>query len=686
MTKNFEQQPGTVAEPSSAQFVPGANRLMMAYGVSLAVLALAISMSYVILGDLMSTQRALSQASSHINDIKLAVTDSVGVLSDLNVEKKKSQVNTRLTSLITTRAVNTKEEIASKRAALLATRGLLEPTSVWPEVRVILDEDSSVLLGQLDSYIYQMSVMIGAGSEDQDGAPHIPVEAAGARYGSLFQRLEKASDLVDQLVDAGSSRVVMMHRGLTALVILVMVLVSTLVVAPLWFKLLEEHKRLQKAHTKLFRIAYTDRETGLPNLAGLERGHAASIADGNDLYIFVVRITNLDEISNLISSHRVRAMLLLMSARLHHADIVSHQWARSGEAEFCCLLSKETVDDAGEWAESLHATLVETLAVDGIVVRPEVSMAVAGIGMPDDPGAPLLWEHQSNARLALHQFAPPACWLPHYDPDLKNSLKTRNDLINQISDGLRHAEFIPYYQIKVHAESGLPSSIEVLARWLLPDNSVVSPGVFIPAAESSGQIIELTYSIFDQVLKDIRHWCDLGYPVGRVALNVAGDVLHHEELIPRLTEMSSSLPQLCEGLEIEITENIALGDDKEKTDTLLQQIRDLGAEVAIDDFGTGYASLQSLVDLPFDVLKVDRSFVLPMTEKGDGQELVSAMIRLSGELNKRCVVEGIETEWQWKMLADLGADELQGFYFHKPGPANEVQKVLQASYGWMKAA
>ncbi len=684
MSDQSQPQFTPVSESHDDLPVPGANRLMIAYGLSLVVLALAITVSYVILGELMSTQRALTQTRSHINDIKLAVTDSVGVLSDLKVEKKKTRVNTRLADLISKRAIASKEEISSKQTALFSTQDILQGTAVWPEVSAIVDQENSALNDQLNSYLRQMSILIGSTSADNSNTPNIPVEAAGARYGSLFQGLEDGARIVGDLVEKSSSRVELVHRGLTALVIIVMVLVSTLVVAPLWFKLLAEHKRLKLAHSKLFKIAYTDRETGLPNLAGLERSQAALITEHNHLHLFVIRITNLDEISNLISSHRVSALLVLMSARLQQMETTSQQWARSGEAEFCCLLAQEIVSDASQWAETLHAGLVETLAVDGIVVRPEVSMAVAVIGQQSEHGS--LWEHQSNARLALQHFAPPACWLPHYEPDLKNTLKVHNDLVNQISTGLRQAEFTPYYQIKVSADSGAPSSIEVLARWLLQDNTVVSPGVFIPAAESSGQIIELTYSIFDQVLADIQHWCALGYPVGRVALNVAGDVLHDEQLIPRLTHLIQNLPELCEGLEIEITENIALSDDKENTDFLLQQIRNLGAHVAIDDFGTGYASLQTLVDLPFDVLKVDRSFVLPMTESGEGLELVSAMIRLSGELNKRCVVEGVETRWQWKMLAELGADELQGFYFHKPGPASDVVKVLDSSFGNSMAA
>lgn len=132
---------------------------------------------------------------------------------------------------------------------------------------------------------------------------------------------------------------------------------------------------------------------------------------------------------------------------------------------------------------------------------------------------------------------------------------------------------------------------------------------------------------------------------------------------------------------MEITENIAIDDNLEKTEKMLNFIRALGIHVAIDDFGTGYASLQTLIDMPVDVLKIDRSFVLPMTENGSGSEVVSAMISLSNKLNKRCVVEGIETEWQWHKLAELGADELQGFYFHRPANAVETATALHEAFG-----
>jgi len=196
----------------------------------------------------------------------------------------------------------------------------------------------------------------------------------------------------------------------------------------------------------------------------------------------------------------------------------------------------------------------------------------------------------------------------------------------------------------------------------------------------------MTFSIFDQVLADIQEWCAQGIPVGRVAINVARDVLLHPELLRRLQQMLDKLPDLCEGLEIEVTENIAIGENTERTFAILSGIRDMGIHVAIDDFGTGYASLQTLIDLPFDVLKIDRAFVIPMTETGVGNEVVTAMISLCNTMGKTCVIEGVETDWQWRLLAEMGADVLQGFYFHKPANAATTHATLCNDNDWLSAA
>ena len=692
LANDCQPRPNSVDDSIDQQLVPSANRLVLAYGLSLLILVSAIATSYLILDKRISAQRTLIKATSYVQAIKLGVIESVSVLHDFKEENARENSNSRLKKLILKRANDSLQEISVRQIELLGTRDGLEKTKAWNEIKWIVDEEEGSLNDKLSNYRSHISALT-AESESNDSSaaalPQVPLEAAGARYGTLFQGYQKASDQLKILVDESTYQVEMVHKVLTVLIILVLALVTILVVAPLWLKLLAEHKRLNSAHSKLFSIAYTDRETRLPNLAGLERNQLTEESGKNNRYLFVVRITNLDEITNLISSYHVKDMLLIFSDRLANIETNStldtNYWSRSGESEFSCLLQKHDLNNATQWAPDFHTSLNRDLIVDGVVVRPEVTMAVAGLGSTNEYSSGSIWEHQANARLALASFAPPSCWLPEFEPEMKNSLRQRNDLINEIEYGLANRQFVPYYQLKVDANTGNPCSMEVLARWELPDKTVLSPVAFIEAAENSGQIVELTYSIFDQVLADIQHWCCQGLPVGRVAINVAAEVLYHEELITRLSKMQSELPDLCKGLEIEITENIALGENIKNIESILIQIRSLGIEIAIDDFGTGYASLQTLVDLPFDVLKVDRCFLLPMCESGSGQEVVAAMIRLSKELNKRCVVEGVETEWQWKILAALGANELQGFYFSKPSPASTTEQILASNYGWKLA-
>ena len=684
MTKDhsFELLNGYDAD---TKLVSRINRLVIAYGVSLLTLAIAIAFSYVILNKVLSTQRTLTEINSHVNEILLSVTDSVGVLSDYRVDLKKQESDSRLGQLITKRAQASTAELAQKQAQLLETQDAISKTSAWSELQWIISDDDSSPNSMLTSYIRQMKLLT-AESTDQSHQPQIPVEAAGSRTGSLYLGLKEASNQLQEAIVKNADRVKSIHKAQTASVFGVMILVSLLVVAPLWLKLKSEHRRLNEAHKHLYKMAYTDRETGLLNLDGLERNLEKLIPPGNgedDYYLLLVRITNLDEIHNLLESHNTDELILLLTDRVKTCS--EFQWCRSGEAEYTSLIPLEKVDDSISWPHEIIEKLSDKLRVAGLVVTPRISMAVSRISKSETKNSGVLWLHQSNARLASATFDRKSCCLPQYHPQLKNALADHNSLINQISEGITQQQFVPFYQVKVDAYTGQPNSIEVLARWRQNENTLVSPYGFIEAAESSGLIVGLTYSLFDQVLDDIQGWCSQGLSVGRVAINLAADVLHNDELLERLTDMAGKVPSLCAGLEVEITENIALDENIEQTIAKLKHIRSLGIHVAIDDFGTGYASLQTLIDIPFDVLKIDRSFVLPMTETGGGTEVISAMISLSNKLEKVCVVEGVETAWQWHRLTELGADELQGFYFHKPCDADAIPQALYKRDGFRLA-
>lgn len=650
--------------------------ISLGYVLSLVLLSVAIFTSYSIVQNIIGSKRVLHRTESLVNNIQISIHDSVSVMGDFWTESRKPQPDVRTLQLVKRRAMASMQTLSGQLNALQNMRPALRSTSSWEEIQWVVDDSEGSVNHKLAGYLAKSNFAL---SSDALVTPQLPIEAAGAYNGSIMAGYQKSAGVLREILDKKSIELKNVHKILTAAIIIVMVLLSAVVIAPLWRKLVREHKRVQQAQVDLRRIAYTDRETGLPNLNGLEHqlAHSPGFAEGGDFHLLLVRITNLDELYGLIGSHQADTLARSISRRLKGWGNEELGWCRSGEAEFCCVVSDARSRLSREWGQAFHRNLTGRLAIGGILVRPDVSVATSSMGSAASQSDVSLWEHQSNARLASLSFEPAAGFIPEYSVCLRLALTEKNNLINQISEGINKRQFIPYYQLKVDAQTGDISSVEVLARWNLPDGSIVSPGVFIPVAESAGLITSLTYSLFEQVANDVNRWCAIGYRVGRLAINIAGEVLQHEELYNQLSVMNASLPTQCEGLEVEITENIVLGESTSDINSILENIRAMGIHVAIDDFGTGYASLQTLIDIPIDVLKIDRSFVLPMTESGSGSEVVSAMISLSKKLNKRCVVEGVETAWQWQQLAELGADELQGFYFYKPACGADIEISLR---------
>ena len=670
------------------RLVGGATRLVSAYVLSVLVLVGAILLSYTILRDLIENQQNLSHLKTQVSGISLSLNDSVNVMSDYHHELQRRNLNPRLLQLIKARVQSSLNELTELETLLLQSASSLESSDSWSEIQWITDASEFGLHWKLRSYLEQLALVLAAPDGGRGRSRLIiPVDAAGARDGALSQGYLEASNQLSTIIQSHSTRVNSVHLILTWLVVVSMILLSVFVVIPLWIKVMREHARLQQTHEKLRQVAFTDRDTTLPNLNGLEREilpqHLAKYPI-TELHLLLIRISNTDELYNLVGSFRITALHKLFAERLTNLDLDIDQWSRSSDSEYSCIIHEKTFKRSGEWACSAFNSLSEPLNVEGIVVRPVLTMATSQLEpTPDsrlelieEQGNNVLWEHQSRARMTSLLFDRSTSELPVYEQTLKDELSRQNELITSISLGIENREFIPYYQVKVDANTGLPCSLEVLCRWQKPDGSLVPPFEFIPVAESSGQIVALTYQLFDQVVEDIHDWCKQGIAVGRVAINIAADVLHHPQFLEKVKQLEQSLPEQCAGLELEITENIALGDDFDAINAILTEIRTLGVLVAIDDFGTGYASLQSLISLPFDVLKIDRSFVLPIQEDGSGGEVISAIVSLSNNLHKCCVVEGVEYEWQWKLLASLGAHELQGFHFHKPSSAESTRDWL----------
>src|SRR5665213_553617 len=243
----------------------------------------------------------------------------------------------------------------------------------------------------------------------------------------------------------------------------------------------------------------------------------------------------------------------------------------------------------------------------------------------------------------------------------------------RVSAALASGEFVPFFQPVIAIRSGELIGFEVLARWNDPVDGLICPNDFIPAAESDGWISELTAQLLRQAFTAMKA---LPHPL-QLAFNIAAMQLHDRALPKLISDLASEagFPLTCVCLEL--TES-ALVWDTDVARKIAHELKEAGCELALDDFGTGYSSLSSLQSLPFDVLKVDRSFIGSMTRSKESRKIVAAVVGLGQSLGIVTVAEGIETEDQDEMLLWLGCDHGQGWFYGRPVPAADLPGVVAA--------
>ncbi len=244
----------------------------------------------------------------------------------------------------------------------------------------------------------------------------------------------------------------------------------------------------------------------------------------------------------------------------------------------------------------------------------------------------------------------------------------------QLASDLRHAVeaggLVAHFQPKVGLRDGRIEGMEVLMRWPHPQRGMISPDEFIPLAEDGGLIVPLTTIALEAAMRECRVWRDAGIDI-RFAVNVSARSLMDSRIVDEVRELLARWQIPGSLLQLELTESTVV-EDLAGAHGVLLRLREMGVSFALDDFGTGWSSLGQLNDLPFDELKIDRSFVLAMRPGAPEDAIVRSTIQLARELGLRVVAEGVEDDATRKRLADLGCDAAQGFLFARPGPAGAV--------------
>lgn len=276
-----------------------------------------------------------------------------------------------------------------------------------------------------------------------------------------------------------------------------------------------------------------------------------------------------------------------------------------------------------------------------------------------------LWKAKGN-------FKNPYC---EYDEKMRQQVLKEQKIINAMEMAIQNKEFTLYLQPKYDIEKGTIIGAEALVRWISQGNGFISPGDFIPVFENNGFVYEVDKFIWEESCRYLRKWLDEGREVHPISVNVSRIDLYDPKLVKHLVDLREKYQLPTQYLELEITES-AYTEEPEQIITITRQLREAGFVILMDDFGTGYSSLNMLKDIQIDVLKLDMGFLKSSDYSAKGGNILTAILKMAESLKMQTIAEGVETKEQVEFLKGIGCKYVQGFYYSKPLPVEDFEKLI----------
>lgn len=437
-----------------------------------------------------------------------------------------------------------------------------------------------------------------------------------------------------------------------------------------------EAKQLE---AQLTHRANYDALTGLPNrILLMDRiGQAIAIA-GRQQGRAIVAFLDLDRFKFINDSlgHDAGDILLReIGIRLLDCVRDSDTVARLGGDEFVIVLQDELV---GSVSLPVMQRIVERIAQPvSLMGGPHAVTCSIGISIYPQDGndAETLMKNADTAMYRAKEIGR-NCF-QFFMPEMNARLNERLQLETDLSGALEHEEFELYYQPQVDLRSGNIIGCEALIRWHHPAHGMIMPGRFVPVAEESDLILHIGEWVIRQACRQNKVWMEAGLPALPVAVNLSARQFDRQDIPALLVQVLRETGLKPGLLELEITEGLSM-QDPQKTIDIIGRLKAIGVGVAIDDFGTGYSNLTYLKKFPVDKLKLDRSFILDITDNPEDNAISTAIIEMGHSLHLKVIAEGVERESQLSILKARGCDQLQGYLFSPPLPAPEFAEMLRS--------
>lgn len=423
--------------------------------------------------------------------------------------------------------------------------------------------------------------------------------------------------------------------------------------------------------------AHTDELTGLSNRRRLYEAIDQALVQNRQMALLLIDLNRFKEINDTLGHNVGDDLLRQVGERLR---LPLPEWAllaRVGGDEFVALL--EGIEDeltALKVARAVHDAFDEPFPLDGLTIPVQASI---GIGL-----AP----HHASTRSEMLRCADVAMYRAKARGTMIESYVAENDahsrdylaLVSDLRRAVGHEGLLLHYQPKWSLKTGEFAGVEALVRWQHPRLGLLQPDDFIPIAEREGIMRDLTIDVLDRALAQQRLWRDSGHRIP-VAVNLSAASLLDSRLPDDVHALVTRHHANPADLELEITED-TLMQDPNRALAVIARISELGIGFSLDDFGTGYSCLAQLKRLPVKSLKIDRSFIMNMTNSAQDASIVRSAIQLGHSLNLSVVAEGIEGPAHLRQLEDFGCDVAQGFHLGQPVPPEDIPGWLQTLDEW----
>jgi diguanylate cyclase (GGDEF)-like protein len=444
-------------------------------------------------------------------------------------------------------------------------------------------------------------------------------------------------------------------------------------------QLQDEIQERCKAEEQLERLARHDPLTGLPNRLMFSELLSTLLADsrlnGDNLTLLFIDLDHFkdvnDTLGHFIGDQLLKAVVTALSAGVRPGDTLT----RFGGDEFVCIL--RDADDATitACANKLLGCFDEPFIIGGNRLHLSASIGICRAPQDGKDVETLV----RNADIAMYRAkAAGRNRYEYYTQAMSAAVEERRWLEEHLRRAIENESLTVHFQAKIESGSGRLGGAEALARWNDAALGPVSPGRFIPIAEETGLIVALGALVLEKTCQQIRAWLDAGYAAPCVSVNVSVKQLEQDQFPERIATLLHQYDLPPSSLELEITESVIMAADD--AIGMLERIHNLGVKLAIDDFGTGYSSLTYLKQLPVEVLKIDRAFIVGIGQSSHDEAIIRTIITLADNLGLATVAEGVEEENQVTFLTAAGCNLIQGYYYSHP------QAAAEFSQRWLSAA